>query len=370
MTLSHISFAVAVAAAIFSPPVSAQASKVIPAANASVEGSRQSVYPFGYTNPRVQQVWAGSAITSSVAFIDGLDYRGNAPRSATQAMPARAYTGLQIDFGPTSVSPTTLSKTFASNITSTMTTVFNAAFNLPAQPALATSPSPFNIKFSWTTPVMFSSANGNLLVETTIPGPRGKSNYFIDAEVSTGGGGGTISPFGTSGPFSRPESVKLSANPGTLTPGGTLSLTCAPFKNSYTGNLMISLSNTMWGSVPLPLDLALIGAPNNSLYVGMDIVLPFNTTPATTGHSSNLTAPIPNQSPYYGLRLYTQAYYLDAQANSAGLVTTHGLGLTIASSSGPVTNTVGHFDYNATTGNFGHGSLYGGPVVQFRGILP
>lgn len=370
MTLPQVSFALALSAAIFTPSVSAQASKVIPAANASVEGSRQSVYPFGYTTPRVQQVWAGTAITSSVAFISGFEYRANAPRSATQAMLARSYKRLQLDFGTTTVSPTTLSKTFATNITSTMTTVFNAAYNLPAQPATATSPSPFNIIFSWTTPVMFSSANGNLLADVTIPGPRGKSNYFIDAEVSSGGGGGTISPFGTTGVFSRPESVKLSANPGTLIPGGTLTLTCAPFRNRYVGNLMISLSNRMWGSIPLPLDLAFIGAPRNSLYVGMDIVLPFSTTAIGTFHSSNLTARIPNQSQYYGLRLYTQAYYLDAKANAAGLVTTHGLGLTVASSSGPVTNIVGHFDNTSLTGNYAYGTLYGGPVVLFRGVFP
>ena len=103
----------------------AQTSKVIPASAAKTEGSRNSVYPYAYTASRFHQVWAGSAITSSVAFIDGMDYRANAPRST--AIAGRTIPSIQIDFGSTSVTPTSLSLTFASNITSAMTTVFSGS---------------------------------------------------------------------------------------------------------------------------------------------------------------------------------------------------------------------------------------------------
>ena len=151
----------ALAVLVLSSVTLAQQSKVIPAANAGTEGTRLSVYPFGYTTPRVQQVWDGGAITSSIAFIDGINFRGNAPRTA--AVPGRSYNNLQMQFGATTVSPVTMTTTFASNITSAMTTVVNAAYNLPPLPALATSPSPFDVRFSWKTPVMFSSTSGPTL---------------------------------------------------------------------------------------------------------------------------------------------------------------------------------------------------------------
>jgi len=336
------------------------------------EGSRLSVYPFGYTTPRVHQVWDGGAITSSVGFIDGINFRGNAPRTA--AVPGRSYKNLQMQFGATTVSPVTMTTTFASNITSTMTTVVNGAYNLPPQPALATSPSPFNVRFSWNTPVMFSSMTGdNLLMDVTIPGPRGKSSYFLDAEVSSGGSsGGVVRPFGTTGKFSRPETVTLSGDAQTLIPGGTLDIRCGSFTQNYTGNLLVSLSNQSWGSISLPLNLGILGAPGNNLYVGMDVTLPFTTGPSTTaGFESRMSSPIPSQPPFHGLTFYTQAYYLNPGANAAGLVSTHGLGLTTGGKTGPILNHMGHFDNTSPTGNFGFGtSLYGGVVAEFTGILP
>jgi hypothetical protein len=279
-----------------------------------------------------------------------------------------------MQFGATTVSPVTMTTTFASNITSAMTTVVNGAYNLPPLPALATSPSPFDVRFSWNTPVMFSSTTGdNLLMDVTIPGPRGKSGYFLDAEVSSGSSsGGVTKPFGTTGRFASPEKIQLSADTRTLVPGGTLDIRCGSFAKSYTGNLLVSLSNRAWGAIMLPLDLGIIGASGNNLYVGMDVTLPFNTGPGTTsGFESRMTSPIPSQPPFHGLTFYTQAYYMDPRANTAGLVSTHGLGLTTGGKMGPILNQVGHFDNTSATGNFGFGSsLYGGVVSEFTGILP
>lgn len=369
MSYSHTILVGALAAVGLSPSVFAQQSKVIPKANATVEGTRYSVYPFGYTHQRAQQVWVGSAVTTSTALISGVNYRANAPR--TNPMPGRTYTTLNIKLGTTKASPTSMSTTFATNITSTMTTVFNKAYSLPTQVVISTSPSAFNISFGWTTPLFFSSANGNLLMDVTLPGAIGKSNYFVDAEVSKGGSAGTVAPFGTSGSFSSPELFKMKADAQTLVPGGRLSILCGSFRQGYLGSLMFSLSNKMWGAIPLPLDLALIGAPKNNLYVGMDIVLPFPATSNGASYSSSFQSPIPTQAPYFGLTFYTQAYYIDAKANAAGLVSTHGLALTIASSKRPVTNQLGHYNSNSVTGNFAFGSsLFGGPVIKFQGILP
>jgi hypothetical protein len=345
----------------------AQQSKVIPAANAKTEGSQLMVYPFGYTTPRVQQVWDGGAITSSVAFIDGINFRGNAPRST--AMPGRSIRNLTMDFGATSVSPATLTTTFASNITASMTTVVSGTYNLPPQPVLATSPSPFDVRFSWKTPVMFSSTSGDhLLMDVTIPGAPGKSSYFLDAEVSSGGNrNGVVKPFGTTGSFSRPQKVQMAADTQTLVPGGALDIRCGSFTQNYVGNLLFSLSNQSWGAISLPLNLGILGAPGNNLYVGMDITLPFNTSPMSLGFESRLKSPIPSQPPFNGLTFYTQAYYLDSGANAAGLVSTHGLDLTTGGQTGPIMNHIGHFDNTSPTGRLG---VRGGLVAEFTGILP
>jgi len=349
--------------------VVAQSTRVVPAANATVEGSGASYHPFGTTAPRVQQVWTGSSITSTAAFIDGFSYRCNAPRR--QTIQGRSYPNLTLEFGSTSVTPATMSTTFASNITSTMTTVFSGAYNLPSQPATKTSPSPFDIKFSWTQPFVFAGNSGNLLADFKVPGTGRQAGYSVDAFVAGGGSGQAARPFGTPGKFSSPETARLMASNQAMTPGGTLDVMCRPFSKNYTGNLMFGLSKTTWGAIALPLDLALIGAPANNLYVSMDLVVPFNTAASRNGIGSRFQVPIPVQTPI-GLVFYAQAYYVDAAANAAGLVTTRGLGLTILKASGgsSVTNQLASMDSTSATGRFTFGTVMGGPIVQFAGVLP
>jgi hypothetical protein len=359
----------AVALALPSSMVVAQNSKVIPAANATVAGSSASMHPFSTTASRAQQVWTGSSVTSGAAFIDGFSYRCNAPRR--QALQGRSYPSVTLSFGSTSITPATMTTTFASNITSAITTVFSGAYNLPPQPATQTSPSAFNINFSWSQPFVFAAASGNLLADFTVPGTSTQSQYNVDAYVAGGGSGRSVTAFGSSGTFSRPETAHLSGGSSTVTPGGSLDIICRPFINSYTGNLMFGLSRATWGAIPLPLDLSLIGATGNNLYVSMDLVLPYNTGGGGRGISSRFRTTIPTQTPV-GFTFYAQAYYLDANANAAGLVTTRGLSIVIASPSGgsSVTNQMASTDSTAATGRFAFGTTLGGPIVQFTGILP
>ena len=358
--------------AVVSSMVAAQNSKVIPAANATVAGTGASMHPFSTTAPRAQQVWTGTSVTLGAAFIDGFSYRCNAPRR--QALQGRSYPSVTLSFGSTSITPATMTTTFASNITSTMTTVFSGAYNLPPQPATQTSPSAFDINFSWSQPFVFTPAGGNLLADFTVPGTSTQSQYNVDAYVAGGGNGRSVTAFGSSGTFSRPEAARLSGGNSAVTPGGSLDIICQPFTTSYTGNLMFGVSRTTWGSIPLPLDLSLLGATGNNLYVSMDLVLPYNTGRGGrggTGTSSRFRTTVPAQTPI-GLTFYAQAYYLDANANTAGLVTTRGLSIVIASPSGgsSVTNQMASTDSTSATGRFAFGTTLGGPIVQFTGILP
>ncbi|MHC4077455.1 MAG: hypothetical protein ACYST0_03310 [Planctomycetota bacterium] len=351
---------------IFLSAISAQSTKVVPAANAKTEGSTASAYPFAYAFGHTQQIWSGSAVTSSVALISGISFRRDAG-NVTTAFSARSFTNVTMAVGTTTKSPTSMSTTYSSNITSPLTTVVSGAYSLPAQPVPTAKPAAFNVNISWKQPYVLTAAKGNLLLDITLPGPTGKAPYFLDAEYSSGGSNGVVSPFGQNGSFSTPELFSLSADPLTLKAGGTLSVLCGRFQSNYTGNLVVGLSNKTWTTFSLPLDLALIGAPKNNLYVSMDAQFPFNTAALT----STFKAPIPNNSIYQGLTFYLQAYYGDAKANAAGVVATHGLALTTATgASGPETNLVGHYDYTQAVGMFPFGTRRGGPVTQFSGVLP
>jgi hypothetical protein len=265
-----------------------------------------------------------------------------------------------------------MSMTFAANVTSPLTVVLNAkAWSLPASAVPTASPAPFNVGINWTAPYIYDTTKGDLILQLELPGPAAKSNYFCDAERSANSGVGTVQSFGTGGAFSSPEVYALKANPAGLAPGGSLDLQCGSFSKAYVGSLIIGLSNTNWSGVPLPLDLSVIGAPKNYLYISLDTQFPFPATGSGTNYNSTFKAPIPSGPIFAGLKFYSQAWYADANANNAGLVTSNALTLTIANSGGPITQTVGHYLTTNTTGRYIYGANYtGGPVIKFLGIIP
>ena len=349
----------------------AQTTKVLPLAYTSTEGPALGVYPFGYTHTKTQQVWDGSAVTRGVALVRGFKYRRDTGNK--QAMPGRTYTNATISIGTTTVAPDKMSKTFVSNVTSTLTMVLNAGtLNLPAQPVPTTSPANFNIGINWTAPYIFDQSKGNLILQIDLPGAVGKSNYFVDAAQVTGGSPGSVIPFGTGGAFSSTERYQMSGNASTLAPGGSVDIGCGPFTKSYVGTLALGVSNTTWSGLNLPFDLGAIGATNNNLYVSLDVQLGFTTVLSGRNYESKFKTAIPNGPTFSGITFYAQGWYLDQNANNAGLVTTDALAMTTArTSSTPVTNLVGYYNTTSATGNhmFGTGR-WGGPIIQFSGIFP
>ena len=301
--------------------------------------------------------------------VDGAEH-AHGDQVPAPADPARTYTNVRFRLGPTSKTPTSLDATFANNLTGAMTTVVQGNWNLPAQPAPTATPAPFDVDFNWTTPFLYTATSGDLLFDITLPGTIGKSSYFVDAEVTTGVDGAAI-PFGTSGAFGTPESFALAANAPALRPGGSVSLTCGPFRSELRGQPGARVSDAGWGTVNLPLDLNVLGAANNWLYVSMDLQTGFATAPTAAGHESTFQASIPNTSTYNGLRVFAQAYYLDPSANNAGLVATHALALRLQDpTAGPESNMVGHFDSTSLKGNLvGGASRIVAPIVRFTGTF-
>ena len=84
--------------------------------------------------------------------------------------------------------------------------------------------------------------------------------------------------------------------------------------------LFLGLSNTLWGIVPLPLDLTLIGMTGCTLYTD-----PFLTFfPANIGGTATWSIPIPNDPNYLGLTLFNQGGVTSFGTNPLGLVMSNG----------------------------------------------
>ena len=73
------------------------------------------------------------------------------------------------------------------------------------------------------------------------------------------------------------------------------------------GLVLFGNSNTLWGAVPLPLDLAVLGAPGCNLYVSLDVV----ATVLLSGGTGTNTWNVPNLPSALGIAFYTQAAVFD-----------------------------------------------------------
>jgi hypothetical protein len=84
-----------------------------------------------------------------------------------------------------------------------------------------------------------------------------------------------------------------------------------------------SLSNTAWGTTPLPMPLAAFGMPGCSLLVGAGTL----GAAASTGPSASIVVAVPPNPALAGAVIHTQALIVDPLANTAGATTSNGLTL-------------------------------------------
>ena len=94
-------------------------------------------------------------------------------------------------------------------------------------------------------------------------------------------------------------------------------LNCA--RNAPTA-LIIGASNTMSGSIPLPFDMAPIGAPGCLLLASTDILLGMLTGP---GGDLATSLPVPNDPSLDGQSLYLQHLIVDPGTNPLGLTSSN-----------------------------------------------
>jgi hypothetical protein len=337
--------------------------KVVPPIAQRVDGNTATAFPFAYTTVQAQQIWDTPAVAKSVALIQGLAFRGDAPSAP---MNAATLNSLTVALSHTSKTAATMSTTFASNRTGAATVIFTGNLNLPAVSPPAGGPTPFAVSIKPSTPFVFATPSGNLMLEFATPAatPQ-KTGWISDGHQA----GGLLERFGRSGALSANDTLGLVAEkPSDLIPGGTVTVSTTTFFKTYPGILFLGSSDRSWGNLTLPLDLTGIGAPGNSLYTGIELAFPHSWQRTMIGWAAPVRLTIPNQSDWIGISVFAQAVVADS-ANQFGAVFSNGVVLGIGSNGPQPISLLGNYDVNATTGYFDLGQSGGGVIVEFSGVI-
>jgi hypothetical protein len=362
MIRSKTSFSMATVAAILYLGATVQAQiKVLPFHATSAEGNSACYYPFLYDASRSQVIWEGRAVSPIVAVVKSIHFRRDATNSN---YPALSVANHVARIGHTTVTPAAMSTTYATNLTSAMTTIVNGKFSVVALPAPKPTPAPFAINYPLAAPFIFTTTKGNVILDwTTGTGATtAKKNYQLDAVTTASSGNtGFVTPFGTWGAFGGKDAASWKGDASKLVPGGSANFAFSGFKKAYTANLILGISNQTYSGLSLPFALGVIGAPGNTLYVSMDAILPFTLKQSGSNYIANLSYSIPKDPKLVGLSAFVQSYYADSTANGAGLVTSNAMQLTIGTA-GPIGNMVAGQDANSTIGQV----MNFLPVIQLK----
>lgn len=346
----------------------AQATRVIPAIFATTEGNDLGSYPFGRASARSQQIWNGTSLAGTVAVISSLSYRADNDNSSGSS--AVTFGSVTVDVSDTTVSPSAMTTTFASNVTGTPTRVFNGPLSLPAYTSTPGGSAPFAATIPFGTPFSFFVAGKHLLVDLTSTSPTPSSPSWVMDVALPGGATRSLGSTGpTSGGFDQLR-LLVAANGTTgqgryagLVPGDSI-VVFTQANRAFTGQMM-------FGTTRLPaFDLGPYGAPSNTLEMLPDLTLPFVMTSGIGGYRGTFTLPIPAQNNLVGGVLYAQAFVVDTPANSLGIVTTNAYELKIGEPGPHMSQQLNSQVTTATTGTFQYVSgILGGPIVQFSGVF-
>ena len=139
---------------------------VVPSGLADVEGI-WSGYTVGYSgtfnqNQRLQEVYAASEFPANPIKITEIRFR----RDASQGPVSTSITRLQVNVSTTKKMPNALSMTFAENVGTNDTAVFDGPLNIISQAApVAGHPYPFDIVVPFNVPFTYDPAGGSLLLD-------------------------------------------------------------------------------------------------------------------------------------------------------------------------------------------------------------
>lgn len=295
----------------------AQSAVVVPGSAAVSEGYSLDGITGGSFAFRTQILVDAAALAANGATLTSLRLR------ADRTVGAQAGIGVPnvtVRIGPSAVAVGGMSSTYANNVTAPMTTVFQGTLNLPPQGAETFGPRDFDIDVPFQQPFAFQTTQGNLLIELIGNNPPcfGICNPFYWLDVVCVGG--TTSSLGSAGtmangdvPFATVTSGGGS-DPMALTIGNTLD-----FVTSLALSAPPAVSAFAIAPLPGPIDLALLGAPGNTLWVDPAIVVPLTWTTGL-GSRATVSLAVPNLPSLVGVTLWHQTAVLDPAANALGIV--------------------------------------------------
>jgi len=112
----------------------------------------------------------------------------------------------------------------------------------------------------------------------------------------------------------------LAAAPGSLPQlGSSFQIMVSNMPTTGAGLVTTGFSDSAYGSVPLPLDLGLFGAPGCTVLTSPDA----RNLVLSSGGVAGLTLPIPNTTSLAGIGFFNQALVIDLPANGLGLTSSN-----------------------------------------------
>ena len=143
-------------------------------------------------------------------------------------------------------------------------------------------------------------------------------------------------------------------------------MSVSALRANYPSLMFLGASGTQWGSLSLPLPLDTLGMPGNVLEASTDLAIPFTLMQSGNTYVGSLQLAIPAGSQSLGLKIYSQALFLDPKANKFGAALSQGMVVYVQSASNSM-QYLYHKDSTSKTGSMGNqGEAL---VVQFEGAI-
>lgn len=306
---------------------------VLPAPMASQFGGSDNSIPFTWSPVRYQQVFVGTDLPSAFTMA-GLSLRQNERPPVAHGVTV----DLEVKVAYTTRGPLDLDTTFAVNFDSgaPVTVLPRTLVVFPDQPNPPTNPADFFFTIPWTATFDWTPAPGrNFLVDVTVFGNSwgGIWGYPLDAT-----GGATARLYGSpaTATTGRLESgyglvmgvraLSHSAVPSlysTSTPqiGDTFRVRLAQARPSSPAMLFLGFSDSNWQGIPLPFDLAPLGAPSCAVLTSIEVGQPLSTN---AQGAASFSYTLPNNIYLLGERFYNQFLVVDPSVNALGVVLSNG----------------------------------------------
>jgi len=287
--------------------------RVIPASHENLEGNSLSTYPLKYEDVQWQMVIDKSAIGKVQGIIGGMSFRPDGSGS-TRSYVAKKLS-VTITFYEVATTPSTMSKTFKSNIgTSKGTVVFKGTVVLPATNVGYPLPANFSAKIPFPSVYTYLVSKGNLLIDWAETGAYSSVSWNADAvNLSSSAPAGLVNKIWEEKTClnRRGDQAYLSiSSSGNGVLGGSIAVkyTMKPAGSNILDLMVLGVgaSNHKWGAISLPLDLTPAGFRSCALAIDLPILIPSTTSP--------VSLLVPASNAFNGVPLYFQGIAIDSKA--------------------------------------------------------